>query len=108
MMIPLNRLLDCYWKLPFPTTADEITDELIAERASFPDGVTIPTAQEVRDIANAYVPPTQDELNSEAYDQAILNNKIIKALIMALNDGSFVPGSNYTAEQIKTGIKNRM
>ena len=48
--------------------------------------------------------PTNDEI----YDIAMLNEKVLKALILAINDGSFVPGSNYTNAQLKTGIKNRM
>ena len=32
----------------------------------------------------------------------------LKALTLALNDGSFVSGSSYTNEQIKTIIKNKM
>ena len=32
----------------------------------------------------------------------------LKALVLALNDGSFVPGSNYTLPQIKTIIKSKL
>lgn len=48
--------------------------------------------------------PTVDDV----YDDLLLTNRIVKALIEALNDGTFVPGSNYTNQQIKNGLKNRL
>lgn len=49
-------------------------------------------------------PPT----NEEIFDKTIQNFKLIKGLVLALNDGSFVPGSNYTNAQIKTIITDKM
>jgi len=53
---------------------------------------------------------TADELNEEADSAAsvVLNNHGLKALIKVLNDGSFIPGSNYTPAQIKDKIKAAM
>jgi len=50
------------------------------------------TAQELSD----------DKDNAATY---ILTERGIVALITALNDGSFIPNSNYTAAQLKTIIK---
>ena len=49
-------------------------------------------------------PPTLDEI----YDQTILNQRVLKALALALNDGSFVPGSNVTNVQLKAIVKAKM
>jgi len=49
---------------------------------------------------------TSEELNSRKDTKAdrILRN--LNPIIMMLNDGSFVPGSNYTNTQIKTKLKD--
>jgi len=49
-------------------------------------------------------PPTIDEV----YDQTIQNQKVLKALALCLNDGSFVPGSNHTGAQLKAIVKAKM
>lgn len=46
--------------------------------------------------------------NEEIFDKTIQNFKLIKGLVLALNDGSFVAGSNYTNAQIKTIITAKM
>jgi len=48
--------------------------------------------------------PTTDEL----YDRGMRNNKIIKALVLCINDGSIVPGANATPAQLKAAIKGKM
>ncbi len=48
--------------------------------------------------------PTLDEI----YDQTILNQRVLKALALALNDGSFVPGSDLSNAQLKAAIKAKM
>lgn len=48
--------------------------------------------------------PTLDEL----YDQAILNQRVLKAVILALNDGTLPIGTNKTAVQLKAIIKAKM
>lgn len=64
-------------------------------------------------VANAVVPaptpaapppPTLDEL----YDQAIQNERMLKAVILALNDGSFPIGTNKTGAQLKAIVKAKM
>ena len=45
---------------------------------------------------------TVAELDVEKGREADRNIKQTKALLLALNDGSFVPGSNYTNAQIKS------
>ena len=49
-------------------------------------------------------PPTLDEL----YDNQLQQFALLKALALALNDGSFVPGSGYTGAQMKAIIKAKM
>ena len=57
---------------------------------------------------------TQVELDADA--DAELDEKVdfanvdpfLKGYVLAVNDGSFVPGSNYTGAQIKTIIKAKM
>ena len=58
----------------------------------------------LQQVAPPPVPPTDDEI----YNAVMQNKGVIKALIMALNDGTFIPGSNYTAAQIRAGIKARL
>ena len=50
---------------------------------------------------------TEDELNAERENAAgaILTNRGLKAFIKVINDGSFIPGSNYTNDEIKAKIK---
>ena len=61
-----------------------------------------------------FVPPTADEI-LEAFLAEVLETtgesqtaiaKVLTALILAINDGTFVPGSNHTKAQLRTGLKN--
>ena len=47
--------------------------------------------------------PTNDEL----YNMA-MRNSTLKALISALNDGSFIPGNNLSDEDVKKIIESKM
>lgn len=49
-------------------------------------------------------PPTNDEL----YDQNIQQNKVFKAYVLAVNDGSIVPGSNMTGAALKAAVTAKM
>ena len=49
-------------------------------------------------------PPTLDDI----YDQTIQNQRVLKAVVIAINDGSLVPGANLTGPQIKAIIKATM
>ena len=51
---------------------------------------------------------TADELNTEKTAQADNIVKSLKPLLDILNDGSFVPGSNYTDKQIKAKIEEKL
>jgi hypothetical protein len=51
---------------------------------------------------------TADELDAEKTDASVEELRRVKPLIMALNDGSFVPGSNYTNDQIKAKLKAKL
>ena len=44
----------------------------------------------------------------EVYDKAIQNNKVIMALVLSLNDGSFVPGAGLTGSDLKQVILAKM
>ncbi len=50
------------------------------------------------------LPPTNDEI----YDQVIQNQKVLKAYILAVNDGSIMPGSNMGNAQLKAAVKAHM
>ena len=52
----------------------------------------------------APTPPTNDEI----YDRVIQNRKVFKGYVLAVNDGSIVPGSNMTGPQIKAAVKAKM
>ncbi len=49
-------------------------------------------------------PLTTDQI----YVQTIKNQRVLKALVLALNDGSVVPGANATNATLKTAIKAKM
>ena len=49
-------------------------------------------------------PLTLDEI----YDQTIQNQRLLKALVLCLNDGSIVPGANVSGADLKTAIKAKM
>ena len=51
---------------------------------------------------------TADELNTEKTVQADNIVKSLKPLLDILNDGSFVPGSNYTDKQIKAKFEEKL
>ena len=53
-------------------------------------------------------PPPQPPTLDEIYDKTILNERVLKALALALNDGSFIPGSNLTNAQLKAIHKAKM
>jgi len=48
------------------------------------------------------------ELNAEKDNLSTHLDRVLKAVILALNDGSFVPGSNYTPNQIRTIIRGKL
>jgi len=48
---------------------------------------------------------TSKELDSEKDDEVLYTLRILNPLIKALNDGTFVLGSNYTEAQIKSKLK---
>ena len=68
--------------------------------------LTEPTQQELDAVTGDYVPSTQ--VNEKIYDEVLATQKILKLLIETLNAGTFIPGSNYTAAQIKNFIVNKM
>ena len=51
---------------------------------------------------------TADELNTEKTAQADDIVRSLKPLLDALNDGSFVPGANYTDAQMKAKLKAQL
>jgi len=54
------------------------------------------------------VPPPLPPTNDEIYDQVIQNQKVFKGYVLAVNDGSIVPGSNMTGAQLKAAVKAKM
>ena len=53
-------------------------------------------------------PPPPPPTNDEIYDQVIQNQKVLKAYVLAVNDGSIVPGSNMTNAALKAAVKAHM
>ena len=53
-------------------------------------------------------PPPPPPTNDEIYDQVIKNQKVFKGYVLAINDGSIVPGSNMTPANLKAAIKSKM
>jgi len=53
---------------------------------------------------------TKSRENTEEVNNLLIasDRKLIKAIILALNDGSFIPGSNYTNAQLKAIIKAKL
>ncbi len=49
-------------------------------------------------------PPTDDEI----YDAVIQNQKVLKAVVLSLNDGTLVPGANKTGADLKAIVKANM
>ncbi len=53
-------------------------------------------------------PPPTPPTNDEIYDRAIQIQRVFKGYVLAINDGSIVPGSNMTGAQIKAAVKEKM
>ena len=58
--------------------------------------------QAARDIIDADIITTDNNNLAENLD------RVLKAVVLALNDGSFIPNSNYTNLQLKTIIKGKL
>lgn len=54
------------------------------------------------------LPPPPGPTNDEIYDLVIKNQKVFKGYVLAVNDGSIVPGSNMTGADLKTAVKAKM
>ena len=58
-------------------------------------------------VVGAFAPsvlPTDDAVYTETFK----SQRLLKAYVLALNDGSIVPGSNMTGAQLKAAIKAKM
>ncbi len=49
-------------------------------------------------------PPTNDEI----YDQVIQNQKVLKAVVLSINDGTLVPGADAAGGTLRSIIKANM
>lgn len=49
-------------------------------------------------------PPTSEEI----YAEVMQNQAVLKAVVLSLNDGTFVPGANLSNTDLKTIIKSKM
>ena len=65
------------------------------------DTVTLMTVAEQAAVDEAELKAEKDNLSTHL-------DRVLKAVILALNDGSFVPGSNYTPVQLKTIIRGKL
>jgi hypothetical protein len=69
-----------------------------------------PTAQEIAAWTAEYEAQGGDAilLDKKKTRQATAIPPLLKALVLALNDGSFVPGSGYNAAQIRSILKAKL
>jgi hypothetical protein len=66
---------------------------------------TRPTDAEITStVATLSVTPTLDEI----YDQQILDSRLLRAVVLAINDGTLLVGGNKTPAQLKAIIKAKM
>lgn len=90
-------------------TLDISSDEIIIVLSDIPDN----TAR-LNDTEDDIRPATQAELDADA--DAELDKKadfanvdpFLKAFVLAVNDGSIVPGSNMTGAQLKAAVKAKL
>lgn len=59
-------------------------------------------------ISDSPLPPPPPPTNDEIYDQVIANQKVFKGYVLAVNDGSIVPGSNMSNATLKAAVKAKM
>ena len=67
-----------------------------------------PEEESEQDAVDAAYTPPMPLTSAEVYDQTMQNNKLLRALVLALNDGSLIPGANATGVQLKAVIKAKM
>ena len=67
------------------------------------DGWELTPENEAAKIA-AETPPTNDEI----YDQTIQTQRLLKAVVLSLNDGTFIPGANIGNAALKAIILANM
>ncbi len=53
-------------------------------------------------------PPPPPPTNDEIYDQVIKNQKVLKAVVLSINDGTLVPGANVSNAALKTTVRANM
>ena len=53
-------------------------------------------------------PPPPPPTNDQIYDEVIQNQRVFKGYVLAVNDGSIVPGSNMTNAALKAAVKAKM
>ncbi len=84
---------------------DQDTVNMLFDSFGREEFATKQTERDAQDLIDNPIlpPPTQTEI----YNQTLTNFKLIKNLVKALNDGSFVPGSNYTNDQMKDIILSK-
>lgn len=82
-------------------------DAFVAEDpgGGFRNWLIDPVAKSLSVVAN---PPSPGPTNDEIYDQVIQNQHVFKAYVLAVNDGSVVPGSNMTGAALKAAVKAKM
>ncbi len=54
------------------------------------------------------IPPTPPPTNDEIYNQVIQNQTVLRAYMLAVNDGSIIPGGNMGVVQIRAAVKAKM
>jgi hypothetical protein len=57
-------------------------------------------------LLDAALPPPPTD--ADIYDQIVEGQKVVKALVLCINDGSIVPGANATPAALKAAIVAKM
>jgi len=89
----------------YPVTVVDVGSGPVVANTS--DPVFDPVADTVtvtRTLEAAPPPPTNDEI----YDEVLQNQKVFKAYVLAINDGSVVPGSGMSGAQLKAAVTAKM
>ncbi len=63
-----------------------------------------PAEEAAFNARQAYLPPT----SGEVYDQMMKSNRLLKALVLCINDGSIVPGARVSNTALKAAIKEKL
>ena len=104
-------IIDAKWQDIAKTRADVTFDNGVSQSGVHSDSRFWQELQDWIALGNTpdpADPPPPPLTNDQIYDQVIQNRKVFKGYVLAVNDGSIVPGSNMTGAQLKAAVKAKM